>query len=319
MAEKPAKKAKVTLRSLAAELGISPATVMRALNNHPNVTQGIRRKVVSLAMKRNYQLPEHHAKHVAIVISPASLEGYTAQILNALSDELNSRGIGFEIIPGSNINSLHEHSCSGVISTIWESGLEKFWPTEHSLPLVVLNAVPNFREGIYQVCSDEKQGINMAMEYLVSKGKRKIALISTPLKKNQAACERVEAFHSFCRGHQLTECFHEEHTVDNSLEKIAGTVVSRHPEAVFVACETYGFAMLHYLHEAGIDIPGEMSLISLEMSPYSAFASPPLTTICQNFQMLAFHAVETLIQRIRKQACKQQITVPYIFKERKSV
>ena len=184
MAEKPAKKAKVTLRSLAAELGISPATVMRALNNHPNVTQGIRRKVVTLAMKRNYQLPEHHAKHVAIVISPASLEGYTAQILDALSSELNSRNIGFEIIPSSNINSLHEHSCSGVISTIWESGLEKFWPTEHSLPLVVLNAVPNFREGIYQVCSDEKQGIYMAMEYLLAKGKRKIALVSTPLKNS---------------------------------------------------------------------------------------------------------------------------------------
>ena len=143
--------------------------------------------------------------------------------------------------------------------------------------------------------------------------------MSTPLKKNHVACERVDEFHTFCRKHQLTECFHEEHTVDNPLEKIAGTIASRHPEAVFVACETYGFAMLHYLQEAGVDIPREMSILSLEMSPYSAFASPPLTTICQNFQMLAFHAVETLIQRIRKQACKQQITVPYIFKERKSV
>ena len=319
MTEKAAKKTKVTLRSLAAELGIAPATVMRALNNHPNVTQGIRRKVVTLAMKRNYQLPERHAKHVAIVISPSSIDGYISQILNALSSELISRGIGFEIILGSNISSLYEHSCSGVISTVWESGLEKFWPTEHNLPLVVLNAVPNFLEGIYHVCSDERQGVNMAMEYLFSKGKRKIAMVSTPLKKNHTACERVESFHTFCREHQLAECFHEEHTVNNPLEKIAETIVKRRPEAVFVACETYVFAMLHYLQQAGIDIPGEMSLLSLEMSPYSAFAFPPLTTISQNFEMLAFHTVETLVQRIRKLSCKQQIVVPYLFHERKSV
>ena len=318
MVKKKEKSSKVTLRSLAAELGVCPATVMRALSNHPNVTQGIRRKVVTLAMKRNYQLPEHHAKQVAIVV-PGSFDGYTGQILNALSAELSSRQISFEIIAVNNIASLHEHTCSGVISTVWEAGLEKFWPTEHSLPLVVLNAMPNFREGIYQVCSDEKQGIRMAMEYLLAAGKRKIAMVSTPLQKNSAACERVEYFHEFCREHQLSESFHEEHTVDNSLEKIAAVIAARRPEAVFAVSETYGFPLLHYLQNCGIDIPGEISMISLEMPLYSAYTYPPVTTIGQNFPMLAFHAVETLIQRINQQPCKCKITVPYTFNERKSV
>lgn len=319
MAKRKAKTPKVTLRSLAAELGVCPATVMRALNNHPNVTQGIRRKVITLAMKRNYQLPEHHAKQVTIVTSNTSFDGYTGQILSALANELNSRKIIFDIINGHNISSLHEHSCSGVISTVWESGLEKFWPTEHSLPLVVVNAMPNFKEGIYQVCSDEKQGINMALEYLLAKGKRKIALVSTPLRKNFAACERVEYFHEFCREHQLSDCFHEEHSVENSLEKIAASIIRRRPDAVLAICETYGFSILHHLQKNGINIPGDMAILSLEMSPYSEFYNPPLTTISQNFQMLAFHAVETLMQRIKKSPCKRKIIVPYTFYERKSV
>lgn len=319
MVKKKEKVPKVTLRTLAEELGVSPATVMRALNNHPNVTQGIRRKVVALAMKRNYQLPEHHAKQVAIVISNSSLNGYSGQILNALSMELNSRKISFEIISANNISLLYEHTCSGVISTVWESGLEKFWPQEHSLPLVILNAAANFSEGIYQVGSDEKQGMNMALEYLLAKGKRKITFVSTPLRKNSVADERVAVFHDFCSRHQLTECFHEEHTIDNTLKNIADSIDKRRPDAVFVACESYGFNILHYLQQKGINIPEDIAIISLENPPYSELASPPLTTVSQDFNQLAFNAVEMLLHRIRKQPCKQQITVPYIFNERKSV
>ena len=319
MAEKRLKTPKITLRSLAAELGISPATVMRALNNHPNVTQGIRRKVVTLAMKRNYQLPEHHAKQVAIVCANSSLNGYSALILNALSLELDSRKINFEIITSKNIDMLHEHTCSGVISTVWESGLEKFWPTEHTLPMVILNAAANFSEGIYQVGSDERQGMNLALEYLLAEGKKKIAFISTPLKKNSIANERVAVFHDFCEKHSLTESFHEEHTVNNTLENIADTIDKRRPQAVFVACESYVFHILHALRQKGMNIPEDIAIISLENPPYSEFAYPPLTTVGQDFKMLAFHAVEMLMQRIHKMPCRQKVTVPYTFNERESV
>lgn len=319
MAEKSPKSPKVTLRSLAKELDVSPATVMRALNNHPNVTQGIRRKVISLAMKRNYQLPEHHARQVAIVITDAAFDGYTGQLLSALSDELRSREIGFEIVVSKNIEFIHEHSYSGVISTVWESGLEKFWPLEHNLPLVALNAAPNIIEGIYQVASDEKQGIAMGMEYLINKGKKRIAFVSTPLKNNPNAQERVEVFHDFCRSHNLAESFHEEHTVENPLEKIAASIIARQADAVFASSETYAFPILHSLRQKNISVPKDIGIISLELPLFSACAAPPLTTIAQNFPQLAFHAVETLLKRIKKLHCKQKVCVPYNFIERESV
>ena len=60
------KKTKVTLRSLARELEIAPATVLRALTNHPNVTLGLRRRVIALEQKHRYQLPEHYKKLVDV-------------------------------------------------------------------------------------------------------------------------------------------------------------------------------------------------------------------------------------------------------------
>ena len=312
---------KVTLRTLAAEAGVSPATVMRALNNHPNVTQGIRRKVIALAMKRNYQLPEHYAKLIAVIVPDgSSFDGYTGQLLNALSQEFLARKLQFEVIVGRNIETVHEHAYSGVISTIWETGLEKQWPEEHTLPLVVLNAASNILGGIYQVTSDEKQGITMGLEYLLQHGRRRIAFVSTPLHDNPNALERVKAFNEFCReNHLFPGCFHEEHTIDNPLERIARTVIEKKADAIFASSETYGFEILHYLRRSDIRIPQDIAMLTLELPRFSPFTSPPLTTIGQDFKSLAFHAVETLLCRIKNEPCKQKISVPYLFFERESV
>ena len=318
MSDKPPK---VTLRSLAAEAGVSPATVMRVLNNHPNVTQGIRRKVIALAMKRNYQLPEHCAKLIAVIVPDCSnFDGYTGQLLNALSKEFNARDLQFEIVVGKNVETLHEHAYSGVISTIWTAGLEKQWPQEHTLPLVVLNAAPNISEGIYQVTSAEKQGITMGMEYLLKHGRRRIAFVSTPLKDNTNAHERVETFNEFCRvNHLFPGCFHEEHTVTNPLSEIARKVIEKKADAIFASSEMYGLQFLHELHKLGMSVPQDIAVLGLELPGVTPFTNPPLTAIGQNFELLAFHAVETLLKRIKKEPCKQKIAVPYCFFERESV
>ena len=59
---------KVTLRSMAAELGVSQVTVMRALSGHPNVRPEVREKIVALASRLGYRLPGRRTGNVAIVV-----------------------------------------------------------------------------------------------------------------------------------------------------------------------------------------------------------------------------------------------------------
>ena len=49
------KKSRTTITEIAKELGISPSTVSRALNNHPAISKKTKRAVVKLAKKLNYQ------------------------------------------------------------------------------------------------------------------------------------------------------------------------------------------------------------------------------------------------------------------------
>ena len=314
------KKSKATLRSLAMELGIAPATVLRALTNHPNVTQKLRRRIIALAQKHNYQLPEHYKKMVAVIIPGFEFEGYLGLLLSSLMKELSANHLHGEIISDCDQEILQDHVYAGVISIVWTAGLERQWPKEHATPLVVLNATPNPREGIYLVTSDEKQGITLGLEHLYSKDRRRIAFVSSPQQNNLNAQKRLDAFYDFCRKKEIfAGSFHEELTSPHKLYAIADNIIRKKADAVFVACETYAPELLFRLIRNGIRIPDDISMLALEYHAVSSFTIPPLTALAQNFDGLARESVQLLLQRIHHQQSPAVILVPYRFIERESI
>ncbi len=305
---------------MAAELGVAPATVLRALSNHPNVTSALRRQIIELAQKRRYHLPERIKKSVAVIIPGFSFEGYTGLVLSALTRELHLNQFHAEIIPDDDIDILYDHIYAGVISIVWVAGLEKRWPLEHSTPLVALNAAPNQHEGIYQVTSDEREGITRGLELLYQAGRRRIAFVSTPLADNLNAMERVAVFHDFCAARNITAgSFHEESRPGNQLEVIARNIVARKADAVFAASEIYGNELLFRLTRHGLKIPADLSLLGLEHKSMASYSNPPLTTLAQDFDELARQSVQMLIHQIKRQPGPKRILVPYHFIERESV
>ena len=314
------KKTKVTLRSLARELEIAPATVLRALTNHPNVTLGLRRRVIALAQKHRYQLPEHYKKLVAVIIPGFSFEGYTGLLLSSLMKELSANQLHGEIISDCDLEVLQDHVYAGVISIVWTAGLEKQWPEEHATPLVVLNAASNPREGIYQVTSDEKQGITLGLEHLYNKGRRRIVFVSSPLSNNLNARTRVEVFHEFCRKKRISAgSSHEEQTPTYGLDAIADNIIRKKADAVFVASETYAPQLLFQLSRHGVRIPDDLSMLAQEYHAVTPFTIPPLTALSQNFDELARQSVRLLLRRIHRQPSPAEILVPYHFIERESI
>ena len=64
--------------------------------------------------------------------------------------------------------------------------------------------------------------------------------------------------------------------------------------AVFVANDQMGLGLLHALHERGVRVPQDMSVVGFDDTPESAYFLPALSTVRQDFARLGEVAVELL-------------------------
>ena len=76
------------------------------------------------------------------------------------------------------------------------------------------------------------------------------------------------------------------------------------PTAVFAANDQMALGVLSALAEAGLDVPGDVSVAGFDDVPDAAYFTPALTTVQQDFAALATRCVAVLEQILRGEAAK---------------
>ena len=309
---------KITIRKLAAELKMSPATVYRALSGFPNMRQETRRAVMKEAHRKGYQLPMHERHNIAVIVPSFSFAGYLECLLPCLENEFHRRGFRLELIPEPDIVLLGNHMFDGIVSLVWKKGLEKLLPQNFAIPILTINAASNTLENIPRIISDPK-GIRMALDYLYDRGCRKIFYFGTHTKNSPDAAERLEEFRQFClKTGQDFEKFHLEHR-NPELEAELTFVLKAGPDACFCASEAFSVKVGQLLKAAGKRIPKDISLMGLEDSRANACFTPPITAIRQNFEQIATAAAENIAGKITAGIPMKGCRIPFTLIERESV
>ena len=309
---------KITIRKLAAELKMSPATVYRALSGFPNMRQETRRAVLKAAHRKGYLLPVHEKRNIAIIIPSFAFSGYLESLLLCLENEFHSRGFHLELIPTQDISLLGDHMFDGIVSLEWDGGLEKMLPQNFAIPILTINAASNTLENIPRIISDPK-GIRMALDYLYDRGCRKIFYFGTHTKNSPDAAERLEEFRQFClKTGQDFELLHLEHC-NPELEAELPYILKAGPDACFCASETFAVKLGHLLKKAGLRIPQDISLMGLEDLYSNECFTPPITAIRQNFEQIAALAAENIAGKITAGIPMKGCRIPFTLIERESV
>ena len=312
---------KVTLRSMAAELGVSQVTVMRALSGHPNVRPEVREKIVGLASKLGYRLPGRRTGNVAIVVK-ADFPGYLALLLEKLCMELSHQDLHAVILPEPDIDCLGDVMFNGIISTTWVPGFERKYPKNHALPLVSLNTMDNRMDNVYMVSSDESGGIMLGLRYLYDAGCRKIFFPQPQaVAGNLCSAEREAAYRKFCLERQL-DCEGLVLPVPDDpeqLRKVVEKVLASGIDGVFVPSEKFALPMLKALRQLDVKIPEDISMMALEYDFASGFLFPALTTIRQDYEGLARESVAMLKKLMDGKIVSSSVRLTYQLIERDSV
>lgn len=308
----------VTIRDVAVAAGVSFATVSRVLNQHPNVSPRFRGQVLAAVRRLGYSLddlPQH--KTIAIIFSRNDFKGYFFGITDALIRVIGAKGYRLELIPEQNIELINDRLVDGVISLEYSNQLNHYWNKHKCNPLVCINEYSVHLDNIYSVCSNERQGMALAVSCLVRHGHRRIGLVT--LGDNNYCNDLREK--SFLReaasaGLENTSC---HSTNFENLPAVVEQLRQAKLTAVIGSGEDTGIQLARCLNERGYVIPRDISLISWESDDISAHLVPPQTTIGQDFNEISVRTLNMLEKLMRREHQVKDCLVDYLLYERASV
>jgi DNA-binding LacI/PurR family transcriptional regulator len=310
----------VTIKSLAEEFGVDKATASRALSGKPGVSDALRQKIVQRAKHLGFQpnvqaraLATGRTQSVGLVFCDETsyfLENpFYTSLLAGIGAEAVNRDFGLtfcslstdDYTPGGELpHVLREHRADGFLFVGDQDDSLIKAANAHGLPMLL---VDHMIRGLNlpTVMIENIDGACEAVEYLVTLGHTRIGFISGDLC-SPSFNERLVGYRAVVRAHNLDD---EECLVQIGDEGEAGYICMQRmldlpnpPTAVFACNDINAVQGMKAVHERGLKIPDDISIVGFDDSRSATDAWPSLTTMRVDKQRMGRLAVQKLISRI---------------------
>jgi LacI family transcriptional regulator len=156
------------------------------------------------------------------------------------------------------------------------------------------------------VITDDYHGAYEAVRHLARAGRRRIGLISGPLKISNAK-ERWQGFHDALKAEGLL--YESQLVIEGDYRIESGfraghALLSHRPDGIYVANHLMTIGLLKAAEEMGMSCPDDFGLVSFDDYPWLSIFRPRLTTVELPKHQLGSEAAELLIRRITGDASK---------------
>jgi len=310
------------IKEIARIAGVSPTTISRVFNKRPYVKEEIRKRVIEVAKKLNYS-PKQTARKINLGVliegvEEINIRGYESMLLTTIAKHIIKNNFTFEIIPISEIDFIYKNFYDAIISLCyWPETTEKVKGIK-DIPVISVN---NPISGCYNVYSDHKEGIEIAIDYLVSKGHKRIGFFRKT-GKSWGAKERLKGYIERLKKYKVEydERLVAEEDKNNSILKAIAKICKANPSSLIICGEDSVMEVVHSLYLLNKKIPDDISVISFENIYISQFLTPSHTTISQNFEKIGERVVEIVKKLINGEEIKEkEIIIKNTLIERESV
>lgn len=308
-----------TIRDVARLAGVSTATVSRAINAPENVSPQTRERVAKAMQACRYH---YNALARGFVTKQSSTLGLIVpSITNPIFAE-SIRGVqdyahreGYQVLLGDTdyeyakearlCGVLRERQVEGlIITTTRLNGKALQDLLEDRFPFVLLYST--IRRGPFSsVGVDNFRGGYTATAHLIHLGHRRIAMLAGGFSFSDKSLHRWHGYKKCLRDHGLRYdpalVIQTRYTLESGREAIK-TILSRErtPTAVFCSNDFMAIGAMQGAREAGVALPGGLSIVGFDDMAIAAFISPSLTTIRQPAHEMGRRGTEILLDRIRK-------------------
>ena len=305
-----------TIRQVAALAGVSTATVSRVLARSGRVSPDLDARVRQAAQRLNYQpnraarnLRARHGSTVGVLIPDIQNLFYTS-IVRAIDDEVQQHG--YTVLLGNSgglsdreqiyLDTFRAEGAVGVllVPNQQDPGLYREF-LRSALPTVILDRYLDLA-GVDSVSVDNAAGSAEAVKHLAGLGHRRIAMM-TGLEYYSVGAERRRGYVEGLASSGLP--VDKALVRDGEFEREAARLATHRllslpdpPTAIFSANNTMSLGVLQAIHERGLRVPDDISLVGFDDMPWQVATQPPLTCVSQPTYEIGAAAARLLMQRI---------------------
>jgi len=304
----------ISIKDIARAVGMSHSTVSRALSDSPLVAKDTKRRIQRVAHEMGYVpsaiargLVTKRTRTIGLVVTTIT-DPFIGEVVQGVEERAMDADYSVILCDCNaeperelaNVRVLREKRVDAIIVTSSRVG-NLYVPLLEDLdvPIVLINN-QQAGEYVYSVRSDDHQGGRLVGEYLASLGHRRIAYITGPPNASRSLV-RLEGCRSALREHGLDIDPQASVPGDGRTEGGEAAVarllqLSPHPTAIFCYNDMTAIGALRALKKAGLDVPGDVSVIGYDDIPFSAYVAPPLTTVAQPKNRLGQRAMELTLR-----------------------
>jgi DNA-binding LacI/PurR family transcriptional regulator len=307
-----------TMADVAARAGVSRTLVSFILDGKPGASDATRQRVLAIADEIGYR-PDSAARLLALGRSRTL--GVLTDVRQLFQAELvtgiypAAESLGYEVLLSANlsdraesvpIEALISHRCGCLILLGPTSDLGYLRTLAMRVPVVVvgrrLPVGPDAAVNLATVRTNDARGMREAVDYLVELGHCDIHHVDGG--DDPGSADRRRAYRAAMRSHGLTG---QTKVIAGAHNEQAGASAARAmlaeselPTAVLAGNDRCALGLLDVFTRAGVDVPGQLSLIGYDDSRLSDNPRIDLTTVHQDAAGLARHAVQLAVEMLEQ-------------------
>jgi DNA-binding LacI/PurR family transcriptional regulator len=324
--------AKVTLQSIADQVGVSRMTVSNAFSRPDQLSAELRDRILAAAKKLGYVGPDPAARALArgrvgsvgLLLNGALGEAFedqvSAEFVGAVADELVRRGLALTVLTpptGQDFVPARDVAIDAALVYTCEpksAGVE--WLTRRALPVVAVDQ--DLGRDVPGIRVDDRGGARQGARHLLDLGHRRIGILALGTRQPDGTLTESQSYPSRERMAGWRETLAEEGVdpvvvrspyeprdaaYDAARELLADPAIT----GVLCFSDVFAHAVVRVAEELGRRVPDDLSVVGYDDSPLAATSRPGLTTIQQDVTAKGRFAAGMLVDVLEGRAPQSQL------------
>jgi LacI family transcriptional regulator len=310
---------RVTIVDVAKHANVSTTAVSKVLRNAYGVSPSMQAKVREAMTELGYR-PHTAARglrgqtYTLGVMVPDIYNPFFSDIINGLTKQL--RGTDYQVLLGPArheyaneslvTEAMIDHSMDGLVLIVPTSAPSHLQQTATTVPTVVIGrhqSSPTYDT----VVDNDTAGAALVVDHLVELGHRRIAHIEHAERERALIASMPNAIRArgYCQAMDAHGLAEHIDTIPTRYTREGGYLGTKQllarpqrPTAIFAGADIAAMGVLEAIAEAGLNVPGDISVAGYDNSVYATLGPISLTSVDQGGHQMGSHAARLLLERI---------------------